>query len=464
MSTRSLRPRRLSSRRRREIARAIDEEQMRHADQASAQCVICLSSFTERGRLPTCPHLFCAPCIQAWADVNNACPMCKLVFRVIIVEEIATKLVLRKIRVESREQPQWYADQMPIPDETDEHEEDGSGHAAHSPSFLEHEHNVEDKNEDEDEDEDEGEGEGEDNDNHKLQHRGRRTIARATRLPSMSDSSAPCSSSSEQTSSATGAAVFDFDVDFDDDARHPPPKRSRVGHAQDRAPLRSAPFMFQPLAHAFASGMPRPRKAPPLSDIEDSDGDDSNPNPVGSSSAAPAPLAQSSSSPPPQLAASGTDAADTSFVAIESPAHPALARCHPPHARANRAPLANVGNLLHIAQQPSKQANNSACQPPGSPVFIDLSSTPSRASQPIVSQSPSKRTAMPRSFSLSPIKGNVRTLVPSTPSPPGSPEASCLPLTPAAVVLVPDTPPSRKKRASGAAPPILIHSQSFGSP
>eukprot|EP00897_Mesotaenium_endlicherianum_P007087 jgi/Mesen1/6406/ME000329S05564 len=50
-------------------------------DQELACCGICLEPEFERGKLDSCDHLYCFPCIREWADVESRCPMCKRRFQ-----------------------------------------------------------------------------------------------------------------------------------------------------------------------------------------------------------------------------------------------------------------------------------------------------------------------------------------------------------------------------------------------
>ncbi len=44
------------------------------------ECCICLSAFESEDlvrQLPTCQHVYHAPCVDAWLDVSGTCPLCK---------------------------------------------------------------------------------------------------------------------------------------------------------------------------------------------------------------------------------------------------------------------------------------------------------------------------------------------------------------------------------------------------
>jgi hypothetical protein len=41
------------------------------------ECCVCLDEIEDRGRVDSCPHDLCFPCVKKWCDVTNLCPMCK---------------------------------------------------------------------------------------------------------------------------------------------------------------------------------------------------------------------------------------------------------------------------------------------------------------------------------------------------------------------------------------------------
>ncbi|XP_011403168.2 PREDICTED: uncharacterized protein LOC105312320 [Amphimedon queenslandica] len=67
-------------------------------------CPICLTKLSrcELGKLGSCDHFFCLPCIQAWAQNVNTCPIDRKPFNDIEVYSHARDIVLRKIHVPTR--------------------------------------------------------------------------------------------------------------------------------------------------------------------------------------------------------------------------------------------------------------------------------------------------------------------------------------------------------------------------
>ena len=58
---------------------------------------ICFERVTQRGKLPTCPHLFHYRCILRWSKVGNLCPICRLQFHQIV--QIRGKKVVKEVEV-----------------------------------------------------------------------------------------------------------------------------------------------------------------------------------------------------------------------------------------------------------------------------------------------------------------------------------------------------------------------------
>jgi PHD and RING finger domain-containing protein 1 len=52
------------------------------------QCAICQEDVSRRGRLDSCAHLFCVPCIKRWAKIETRCPLCKARFSFIQPEDV----------------------------------------------------------------------------------------------------------------------------------------------------------------------------------------------------------------------------------------------------------------------------------------------------------------------------------------------------------------------------------------
>ena len=74
---------------------AEDEDALQEAAQAQADvvifgdvCAICQEDVARRGRLDSCAHLFCVPCIRKWAKIETRCPLCKARFTFIQPEDL----------------------------------------------------------------------------------------------------------------------------------------------------------------------------------------------------------------------------------------------------------------------------------------------------------------------------------------------------------------------------------------
>ncbi|KAG0561656.1 hypothetical protein KC19_9G081900 [Ceratodon purpureus] len=57
-------------------------------DDGSGRCGICSAYITVCGLLDCCSHEYCFDCIENWSSVSNQCPLCKLQFRFISVEDV----------------------------------------------------------------------------------------------------------------------------------------------------------------------------------------------------------------------------------------------------------------------------------------------------------------------------------------------------------------------------------------
>ncbi len=66
--------------------------------QEEDRCAICLNVKVDVTVLDGCVHEFCWSCIEAWSNINNACPLCKARFHAM------TSVVGRTLVVVDKEQ------------------------------------------------------------------------------------------------------------------------------------------------------------------------------------------------------------------------------------------------------------------------------------------------------------------------------------------------------------------------
>ena len=86
---------------------------------AADVCAVCLAIPEQRGRLDSCCHLFCVPCIVRWASIETKCPLCKERFTKMTPEDASTSACAGPV-MEFRETNQ--GDERP--DEAEEESED----------------------------------------------------------------------------------------------------------------------------------------------------------------------------------------------------------------------------------------------------------------------------------------------------------------------------------------------------
>ena len=86
---------------------------------AADVCAVCLAIPEQRGRLDSCCHLFCVPCIVRWASIETKCPLCKERFTKMTPEDASTSARAGPV-MEFRETNQ--GDERP--DEAEEESED----------------------------------------------------------------------------------------------------------------------------------------------------------------------------------------------------------------------------------------------------------------------------------------------------------------------------------------------------
>lgn len=53
-------------------------------------CAICQEEVDMRGKLDSCAHLFCLPCVKKWAKIETRCPLCKARFTFIQPEDMTS--------------------------------------------------------------------------------------------------------------------------------------------------------------------------------------------------------------------------------------------------------------------------------------------------------------------------------------------------------------------------------------
>jgi hypothetical protein len=51
-------------------------------------CAICQEDVSLRGKIDSCAHLFCLPCVKRWAKIETRCPLCKARFTFIQPEDM----------------------------------------------------------------------------------------------------------------------------------------------------------------------------------------------------------------------------------------------------------------------------------------------------------------------------------------------------------------------------------------
>ena len=54
-------------------------------NRSGLECFICREISLERGKLDCCEHYFCLICIVKWAHNVNTCPLCRKIFKSIVV-------------------------------------------------------------------------------------------------------------------------------------------------------------------------------------------------------------------------------------------------------------------------------------------------------------------------------------------------------------------------------------------
>ena len=50
------------------------------------ECVICLTTVKDNSSINCCKHQFCYECIKSWSNYCNICPLCKLEFNSILID------------------------------------------------------------------------------------------------------------------------------------------------------------------------------------------------------------------------------------------------------------------------------------------------------------------------------------------------------------------------------------------
>lgn len=71
-----------------ELASSRGRKVLEVGDDGSGRCGICSGHVAIRGVLDCCSHEYCFDCIENWSSVSNMCPLCKLQFRFISVENV----------------------------------------------------------------------------------------------------------------------------------------------------------------------------------------------------------------------------------------------------------------------------------------------------------------------------------------------------------------------------------------
>ncbi|KAG0571819.1 hypothetical protein KC19_VG045400 [Ceratodon purpureus] len=77
----------------------------------SGRCGICSANISVRGVLDCCSHEYCFDCVENWSSFSNQCPLCKLQYRFISVENVHDEDIVENQSVfplkQEREEASW---------------------------------------------------------------------------------------------------------------------------------------------------------------------------------------------------------------------------------------------------------------------------------------------------------------------------------------------------------------------